>query len=461
VNQAAGNRPGPALPRAGRTLAFAAVNTAAPSPSPVAAPTRPGVATALLIATLIACGVLAFLYARASRLAVAAVQEASAAESRARAAAEAVAVPPPPPSPAETWSRLASEDPAQFAANLHAAGFPDRIARALVAATLNERYDARRTALLGEEKVPPFWQARVAPLDPAKLAELRALAQEQQDQLVRLFGPDPRDGEAAFFRRRLFGDLPAEKLERVQRIQSDYADLQRQLRLEAGGVLLPQDRDDLTQLEQERRKDLAAALTPQELETFDLSSSATASALRVRLAAFNPTEVEFRKIFALQRDFDDRFNPASTNFNDEAALRERRAAELQFNANLKTALGDARYEDYRRAQDPGFRLASRLAERNQLPADTAAAVYNLQRDILQRAAAARNDPPALAALADEAGAKLEQWLGAPGAMVYKQQAGGWLRALQRTARAAPGASPNAAPPAATGGEAVRPAGGAP
>jgi len=420
------------------------VNTAAPSPSPVIAPVRTGVLTALLIASLVACGLRAFLYARASRIAASAVAEAVRAENRARAAAEAPApVPPPPPVPAEIWPRLACEDLTKLAANLRAAGFPDRQARAVVAAVLSERYDTRRAALLGEEKLPPFWQTRMAPFDPAKLAELRALAREQQDLLKGIFGPDPRAGEAYYFQRRVFGDLPAEKLELVQRIHSDYTDMQRQLRLDAGGVMLPEDRENLALLEKERRKDLAAVLSPQELETFDLSSSPTANVMRARLAAFNPTEPEFRAIFAAQRDFDERFNPATTNFNDEAALRERRAAERDLNQQMRALLGDARYDDFRRAQDPGFRLASRIAERSQLPAETAAAVYNLQRDIVQRAGALRNDPQALTTLAEEAGGKIDQLLGASGAAVYKQQAGGWLRSLQRGARATNGPAPAA------------------
>ena len=51
-----------------------------------------------------------------------------------------------------------------------------------------------------------------------------------------------------------------------------------------------------------------ALLTPEEYATYLLRSSSTADNLRSSLQLFQPTEDEFRRIFALQYAFDQQFN---------------------------------------------------------------------------------------------------------------------------------------------------------
>lgn len=345
----------------------------------------------------------------------------------------------------EVWGQLRSDDLPTLIANLRAAGFPEAQTRAIVAGILGERFAARRRELLNTDETPRFWTMRVNQpgFDPAKQIELRAMAREQRELLKQLLGTDATSEEQRLNLQRLYGPLPADKLEAVGRINSDYLELASQIQLEAAGMMLPEDRENLALLEQEKRKDLAGVLTPAELELFDLYSSATANTMRRNLSAFEPSESEFRAIFALQREFDEQFaRPGAAGFNgfDDRA-QERRAAEQKLGEQLRTALGEARYAEFQRAQDQGYRAAVRIAERYRLPVENANAVYTLQREAQQKLTELRNNREAAAGYARETAAKLNELLGAKGVEAYRQSPGSfWMRNLDRFA-ASPGTAP--------------------
>lgn len=336
----------------------------------------------------------------------------------------------------EIWKSLQTDDLPALVANLRAAGFPDKTSRAIVASLLAERYAAKRRALLGGDETPAFWKSRSLPIgyDPAKQADLRALGRENSELLKQLFGSDTANEEARIFQQRMYGPLPAEKLDAVGRIHSDYGDLTSQIFAESGGMMLPEDRENLALLEQEKRKDLAALLTPAELEQYDLYSSTTANTLRRNLATFNPSEQEFRAVFALQKEFDDTYRTQFGGMLDEKTQQDRRTAEAKLNEKLRATLGDQRFEEYQRAQDNGYRVAARIAERYKLPAENAVAVYNIQKEAQQKLMSFRGDREAAANYARETSAKLNQLLGAKGVEAFRQSGGGfWIRNLERAA----------------------------
>ncbi len=66
------------------------------------------------------------------------------------------------------------------------------------------------------------------------------------------------------------------------------------------------DREKLALLNRERRADLERVLTPEELFEYDLRQGPTAMRLRSQLAAFQPTEEEYRAIFTVQHALDRR-----------------------------------------------------------------------------------------------------------------------------------------------------------
>jgi hypothetical protein len=349
---------------------------------------------------------------------------------------------PAAPEPPRLWEQLEGENARSFALRLRAAGVPDRTGRLLVTDALRRQYLERQRQLIGSTEPADFWKTAAAAADRDRQSELRALAREHRDLLAAVYGGDEGVAADRERERRLYGPLPDEKLDRVDRIHADYGEMAEDIRVSAGSLLLPTDRETLALLEQERRKDVAAILTAEELELYDLQTSATARTLRARLAAFAPTEREFRAFFALQRDFDERFGPGGIA-PDDGRQRERASAEVELNARIRAALGETRYEEYRKTQDAGYRMAARIAERFGLPTRRAGDVFALSRATQARLATMRDDKTltleaahlALTELSRETGSRLTALLGAEGAELYKQTScGAWLRALERTAQ---------------------------
>jgi hypothetical protein len=200
------------------------------------------------------------------------------------------------------------------------------------------------------------------------------------------------------------------------------------------------DLEALALLEQERRKDIAALLGPDEVEMHELAHSGMARALRARMADFVPTEAEFRVLFRLLRAGD-----------------ERSLSGAGFEERLRVVLGERRYAEYLRTQEPGYKLTAQIAERCGLPSQRAAQVAALSGEALSRLRQLRDDPSlpadavrrAMVELAGESNERLRALLGQNGAELYKRtSAGAWLCALDRV-QAEPLATPtpSAAPSA--------------
>jgi len=143
----------------------------------------------------------------------------------------------------------------------------------------------------------------------------------------------------------------------------------------------------------ERRDALAKLLTPAEFEDLELRISTTASSLRSQLAAFAPTENEFREIFRLKREFTEEYNTrGGVDPEDQTSNQRRAQASQQVEEQIKTALGPERYAEYQRAQDGNYRRLVQIADQSGLPRDTAVKGYEIQRALADELQKLRADP---------------------------------------------------------------------
>ncbi|HUL53593.1 MAG TPA: hypothetical protein VLT83_09320 [Opitutaceae bacterium] len=353
---------------------------------------------------------------------------------------------------ADAWRRLQSDDLKTLVANLRAAGFPPEVIRAVVAAMLHEQFAARRRQIMGDEPEVPYWRpgSMASFYASPQMSALRQLAREEQETLKQLLGPDSATSELSrLYQKRMYGELAADKIDAVQRIQQDYNDLRAQIIGEAGGgaAMLPWDREKLALLDKEQHDDLATVLSADELRQYDLRSSNTAQRLRNQLTYFNPTEQEFLAIYDLQSQFDETHNPMLMGFSSPEQLRQRQADQQQLQNQIKGLLGDQRYQEYRQTTDNGFMAASRIASTLQLPPQNASATWTLEQSMQQQISAIRADrglvpeqrQQALQNLTSQANQQLAALLTPAGADAYKQTAGGtWLRSLESSGRRPPG-----------------------
>lgn len=360
------------------------------------------------------------------------------------------------------WEGLAAGDFAGLTAKLQAAGFPPAVVRAIVSAQVGESFAARRKALTASQGNRPFW-VNDQPNDPKIQAALRELSKEQTKLMKELLGAsanDYDDPSYAAMMRRQFGDLPKDKIEMINRVRQDYSELTNDIYTAAGMggggpiTMTNEERAKIALLQKEQREDIKQLLSPQEFEDYELRTNNTANSMRYNLSAFEPSEQEFRTIFALQRAFDEKFNTQSLVGAQgtpaaQELMRQRTEAQKQLTAEIKAQLSPERAAEYERAIDYNYQQISRVVQRLDLPKETAAQVWAVQKEIEQRSVALRSLPPAdrndqLAALAAEANARLISSLGQRGLDVYKQYGGYWLQNLQ--------------PPAARPGTVTAPAG---
>ncbi len=346
------------------------------------------------------------------------------------------------------WKNISASDLTAQKARLIAANFPPDIVRAILLAQIQDNFAARRKGLNPvTNPTKEFWKNSQT-TDPKIVNELRALNREQRKAINDLLGPDPQaiplqgaldDGRTG---------LPPGKANLVASIKRDYSEMRDGIFADAiGGVPLPDDRTQLALLEKEQRADIVRALTPDELLTYDLQTSNTASTMRSQLIGFNPTEAEFRAIFEKRHAFDERYDgsslvgqftagPTAPPTQDE--LRQRADAQKQLTSDITAMLGPERGAEYQRSLDGSYQMISRVVDRLGLPTTTAMDAWTLQKDIQQRAQAVQTNRQLapedrnaqLTALSAEAAAKLTATLGPRGFDVYKNYGGQWVQNLQ-------------------------------
>lgn len=272
-----------------------------------------------------------------------------------------------------TWSGVTpTSDLHAMVAQLRAAGFPPKAITALLYTVLSERMAANDpTASL------PFWQ-RNNP--PKKIAQEREAAYKaMRDQIKDLVGaeafPDPMEKAQQAQR---YGSISAAKIDAVKKIESDYMDIRRSSMDDDTGIMTPERsaarRNQMTMLEQEKHNDLAAVLTPEELQQYDMRNSQTAATVMRNLRNMDVTEQEYTALYTAQKAFDD---ATSGNPSTPEAYAQRNAAQAQLRDQLQGILGDDRFYAYLAKTDYNFARTQEFAA--QFPTLTTANTYALSK----------------------------------------------------------------------------------
>lgn len=339
---------------------------------------------------------------------------------------------------------LATDDLPTLVNQLRKAGFSSMDIRGIISARLAERFGALRVAATAHLEVVPYWRSSMSfPRDPTSGGEVRRLFREQDLMMKQLLGEDYRasDDWSKMLFERQYGYLPAEKVNRLTSLLDDYQDIQKSVFDMTRGAMTAEARAKLELIKQERRADLATLLTPEELEAFDMHTSATANRLRYQLEAFQPTEEEYQTLYRLA----DSAGPVGQTrigigpFSVGSSPPQPELTELQ--KRIETALGPERAAAYQLKTNPEYLQLHRVAEQFDLPDTAVTAAYQTAQSIRQRAQAVLKNPtlPAatkadqLIAITNEAEAQLQAQLGAQVYETYQARSGQWLKNYQNQA----------------------------
>ncbi|HVS53928.1 MAG TPA: hypothetical protein VHD62_16350 [Opitutaceae bacterium] len=353
------------------------------------------------------------------------------------AAAPVAAKPPTSAAKTPLWSTVPANDLNALVARLRALGFPPSIVRAIVGAEVAARYNSRLRELTSPDPNTPYWRTSpYATFDSARMAEYTRL-QTERSRLLRDLFKDPffTADDVSPAQRRRFGNLPSQKIDMLQRIEDDYSEMISAARGATNGIMLPEDREKLALLARERHADLAGVLTPEELADYELRSSPLTTMLARELGNFDANEAEFRAIFQAHQAYSDKFPGGGgvISFQDRGAA----AQELQ--AQLKSALGDQRYADYQRETDRDYQQLSRLAERANLPAATAASAFDVRYAVAAQTQQIADDASldadqkraALQLLAQNTRTQLTALLGPTVGPMFVNTSNRWLNQVER------------------------------
>jgi hypothetical protein len=208
------------------------------------------------------------------------------------------------------------------------------------------------------------------------------------DMPSRLAGRDVDRFETAF------QGLPDATRDQVRAIQENYWAQSDDLKQRTMGYLESEDRDEFVRIKSERRDALAKVLTPQELQDYEMQTSATAPSLRTRMEGFAISDEEFGKIFNFMQPLDEQYslsrrNPDPVNPEFTAA---RTQAEQDLQDYIHQVLGDDRYAEYQRTRDPAYRVLQQAGTEAGLPQDSILQAYQAQQQMQDEAKRVMQDP---------------------------------------------------------------------
>ena len=344
---------------------------------------------------------------------------------------------------AQLWSALDSDDLPTLVKRLRTAGFSRSTVVTILNARLDARFADRIKALTGDVENTPFWKPDPmnSPNNSKYWEEYSQIYRDRSRVLRELIGDDFfawGGTDPAVAQRRQFGSIPKEKIDLVQRITDDYAEMTSQIRASMQGITLPEDREKIALLEREKRADLAAILSPSQLEEYEMRSSPLTSRLRGAFAIMDATEDEFRAIFKVQQAFNERVNPSMSGFISSQIMDDRREAQKQMNEQLKAVLSPERYNDYMRSSNSEYQLLHRIAQKDNIPTETITRAFSIRDGIAADSIRIAEDASmsvdqkraALTALAQKGRTQILSTLG-PGAGETYAQSARWLTSIER------------------------------
>lgn len=331
-----------------------------------------------------------------------------------------------PPLKGTVWRTPKTDaDYRALAADLRAAGVPPR----LIYTVLSDLYRQQATAD-GPLAKKPYWQRRATETSKEMQELYRQVGQKIEGLLGDVASPAVRQGSVA--RARRYGDLPAEKVNAIARIELDYREMQSDVYRAIGpGAFTSEEwvaqRKQTDLLKGELRADLAKVLTPAELEAYELRNSDTARQLASSVREVALSADEFAALYAARKTLEAATPPISGVTSAEQSA-QRRAAQAAYLEAARTVLPDDRFYRFLAANESDYRTVANLgAQFTQVTPATAYQVWRLKNEIDQARLTlfrSRPSPEAVQAAYTDWNARLESLLGAPAAEAYRKTSSG-------------------------------------
>ena len=346
------------------------------------------------------------------------------------------------------WGHLESSDYKEYIARLRAFGVPERTIRDIIMAEVSKMYRPKFAALRPPRKAdnPNFWEDRYgySPTRQTKeqLEQTRALSKEQKELVKALLGSDVYDQIASDsgqpdWTSRMFGSSVSDEVrEKFSDLQQKYYEARQDLQSPMSGYYDPETQTDLKKLERKFYEDMAAFLTPEQIQMYQMRQSDIASRMRYEMGAFAPSEEEYRAIFAYKQGMEDvnalnRYDPESRPSPEQmkAASEQRKALE----ETLAKALTPERMKEMKLLEDYGYRNLveagfgmDTIVQMDAMKKQAELASAKLRGD---RSLSSEDRNAAMQEIRTSAEKALTEMLGERRAKAYSRNGGYWMRNL--------------------------------
>ncbi len=342
------------------------------------------------------------------------------------------------------WAALESTNYYVYIQNLRAFGCPEETIRDMVAMDIAKLYAEKRAEARRNGKPYRFWVEE--PKGDIEVERKVVELEKEEHNLIRtLLGTELHAIRAKYweneYQQPQLDFLPDSKRAQVVEWNTKYDALENAIYLRAKNGLSEEDIQHIAQIQDQREKELAGILTPEEIEAYEMRHSATAESLRAQLMGFQPTEEEFQKLFRIQKEFEKMIPKGAVKeySEPEIATGAQEKAQQAYYTAVREVLGDTRFAEFQRAHDPDYQALVQVAQRFQLPEDVSMNVYDLKMQAEQQKMVVDSNPnlsseqrrAALDAIEQETERAVSSAMGPKIYHAYSQAAGDWIRGLAR------------------------------
>ena len=272
------------------------------------------------------------------------------------------------------WQDIEATEYPKYISNLRAFGCPESVIRDIIITDVARLYKTKVEAILAANP-PKYWKKGY---DRSVMEQIDRLELEKKALVKDLLGVDyDAEVEKLVSKEILEPDvyldfLSLEKQKQVKQIIEDYRSKNIAFVQRCKGIYTRKDEQELKQIEEDKNKALAAILSPDELNEFNIRNSDKARELRGSFGILDITESDFRQIYQASVAFDEKINNLKNDSDKEGAFHE-------YEEQLKRILGDERYKKYEMLQSLDYEYLISFKERFNMPDETIQKVYDYKQ----------------------------------------------------------------------------------
>ena len=363
------------------------------------------------------------------------------------------------PSAKPAWSQFFSAaDLKGSILRLRAANCPEETIQDLMVAEVTRKFaDRRKVAIAGlsASNEAEYWKASNynSPEGRERQKKYRELDREASALLVELLGFDPQkklreeSGGYDYYEQQV-SFVPAEKREQLRRYLEEFQEKEQDHYSRNRGLHDAQERAERREMQEEKKRGLAAFLTPEELRHWELRSSQTASQLQSEITTMSLTQAQYEALFAARNKVGDAIFLWSDLAGDPKARERSEQAKKQLAEEVNAALGPEMAKEFEWSRNGDYQQLFRMAKAENLAPDTARKVYGYKEQAEAKAKEVRamtdlsreQQQQTLTALRTETENAMKATLGDKVYNRYKSDAY-WLNSISSPPRVAPPKQP--------------------